>query len=190
MSGNFRKEDLRIIKTRKALLSALSSLLKQYKFSKITVHDICTEALVSRTAFYAHFKDKYDLLQKWLIKTKSEIFIDLRSGKDNMENSICSALRTNAKLIENLLSDANLEQWQLLLDFFSLDDSVLLKPNKESGCDKILSDFFSGGILNLLHAQICEHREMTETEITKAVSCVYGIIKLFLNGEGKYDDKR
>jgi AcrR family transcriptional regulator len=181
MPGNFIKEDLRIIKTRKALFSALSSLLKQYKFSKITVHDICTEALVSRTAFYTHFKDKYDLLQKWLEKIKSELLTDLRSRQEGAERSICSALRIHTKLIENLISDANWEEWQLLLDFFSPDTDTSLKTNKTCDCEKVLSDFFAGGILNLLYVQVRDHRDLSEEEALKAVSYVCGIMKMLMD---------
>ena len=42
--------------------NSLLTLLKGNPFNKITVNDVCTEALVSRSAFYANFKDKYDLL--------------------------------------------------------------------------------------------------------------------------------
>jgi AcrR family transcriptional regulator len=190
MPGNFIKEDLRIIKTRKALFSALSSLLKQYKFSKITVHDICTEALVSRTAFYTHFQDKYDLLQKWLKKIKSGFMTDLRSGQEDAERSICSALRVHMQLIENLISDASWEQWQLLLDFFALDTDSLLKTNKARGCEKILSDFFAGGILNLLYVQVRERRDLSEKDPPQAVAYVYGIIKMFLERGYENDDQR
>ena len=55
-------QDLRVQKTKRALATSLLTLLKVNPFNKITVNDVCTEALVSRSAFYANFKDKYDLL--------------------------------------------------------------------------------------------------------------------------------
>jgi AcrR family transcriptional regulator len=190
MPGNFIKEDLRIIKTRKALFSALSSLLTQYKFSKITVHDICAEGLVSRTAFYTHFKDKYYLLQKWLEATRSALLTELRSDRESARRSICSALRINVKIIENLISDADWEQWQLLLDFFALDAADLLKTNEAHGCEKLLSDFFAGGMLNLLYSQVSEHHDLADEETSKAIYRVYGIIKTLLTGGYKNDDQR
>lgn len=56
------KQDLRIKKTQHLLATTLLSLLEKQSFKKITVNDICTEALVSRSAFYSHFDDKYALL--------------------------------------------------------------------------------------------------------------------------------
>lgn len=57
-----KKQDLRVQKTQRALATSLLTLLKTNPFNKITINDVCTEALVSRSAFYANFKDKYDLL--------------------------------------------------------------------------------------------------------------------------------
>lgn len=54
--------DLRVIKTKRALSESLFNLLSEKLFSAITVNMICDKALVHRTTFYKHFYDKYDLL--------------------------------------------------------------------------------------------------------------------------------
>jgi len=46
-------------------MNAVLKLLNRRNFEKITVNDICEEALVSRATFYAHFNDKYDLFKYW-----------------------------------------------------------------------------------------------------------------------------
>ncbi|MBR6133826.1 MAG: TetR/AcrR family transcriptional regulator C-terminal domain-containing protein [Bacilli bacterium] len=56
------KNDLRVIKTKKILFEALINLMKKESFEKIKVSDICNEALVNRSTFYAHYDDKLDLL--------------------------------------------------------------------------------------------------------------------------------
>lgn len=56
-------EDIRITKNKRSIESALLQLLKEKPFAKITVHDICQLALVSRSTFYAHYVDKYELLE-------------------------------------------------------------------------------------------------------------------------------
>lgn len=45
------KKDLRVVKTQRALIAAMSSLLERHKFKRITVRDICEEAQVSRATF-------------------------------------------------------------------------------------------------------------------------------------------
>ena len=57
-----KKEDKRVTKTKRDLRNALSSLLKVKPYAKITVCDICDEAVVNRMTFYKHYMDKSDLL--------------------------------------------------------------------------------------------------------------------------------
>lgn len=56
------KNDPRSRRTRHLLKSALNDLLAKKKFHEITVQDITAQAEVNRATFYAHFVDKYDLL--------------------------------------------------------------------------------------------------------------------------------
>ena len=57
-----KKNDLRVIKTKKILFDTLLKLMKQKNFEKIKISDICEEALINRSTFYAHYEDKYELL--------------------------------------------------------------------------------------------------------------------------------
>ncbi|ADZ22474.1 AcrR family transcriptional regulator [Clostridium acetobutylicum] len=58
------KMDLRVLKTQKNIKTALCNLLVHKAFKDITVQNICDKALVSRSTFYDHYYDKYDLLSK------------------------------------------------------------------------------------------------------------------------------
>ncbi|MEM7343696.1 MAG: TetR/AcrR family transcriptional regulator [Chloroflexota bacterium] len=53
--------DLRVRRSRKHLIEALCTLVKDRPLQKISVRDITEEAMVNRSTFYAHFVDKYDL---------------------------------------------------------------------------------------------------------------------------------
>jgi len=57
------KLDLRVKRTRNLILRAFSELLAEKGFEAITVQDITQRAEVNRATFYAHFPDKYALLQ-------------------------------------------------------------------------------------------------------------------------------
>lgn len=59
------KFNVRVYKTNKSIYKAFGSLLKKKEFSKITVNNICKNALISKSTFYAHFTDKYDLLSQY-----------------------------------------------------------------------------------------------------------------------------
>lgn len=56
------KLDLRVKKTRQALVQALQELLQEKTFEEISVSALCHRAEIRRATFYKHFKDKYDLL--------------------------------------------------------------------------------------------------------------------------------
>lgn len=57
-----KKTDIRIIKTRRAIQAAFLKLMKEKGFTAVTVKDIIQEAEINRSTFYAHYEDKYDLL--------------------------------------------------------------------------------------------------------------------------------
>lgn len=56
------KVDPRIIRTKKLLVEAFQEVSREKKMSQITVKDITERATVNRATFYAHFTDKYDIL--------------------------------------------------------------------------------------------------------------------------------
>lgn len=72
--------DRRVARTRKTLQHALLALMLKKGYDAITVEDICTEANVGRSTFYAHFTGKEDLkrsgiddhLRKMLIERQRE----------------------------------------------------------------------------------------------------------------------
>ena len=56
------REDPRITRTRNLILNAFIDLLPEKGFQSITVQNITEKAKVNRATFYAHFPDKYALL--------------------------------------------------------------------------------------------------------------------------------
>ena len=64
--GNLLEKELtndpRAKRTRRLLQDALSDLMHKKKFHEISVQDITAQAEINRATFYAHFVDKYELL--------------------------------------------------------------------------------------------------------------------------------
>lgn len=58
--------DPRVKRTRKLLQQALMDLLQEQSFAGISIQDITERATVNRATFYAHFPDKYALLDSVL----------------------------------------------------------------------------------------------------------------------------
>ena len=66
MEREIRSIDPRVKRTRKLLQQALMELLKEKNFAHINILDITERATVNRATFYAHFPDKYALLDSML----------------------------------------------------------------------------------------------------------------------------
>lgn len=58
------KNDLRYIKTEKIIKDSFKKCVAEHGFEKVTVSMLCEEGIISRNAFYLHFTDKYDLLER------------------------------------------------------------------------------------------------------------------------------
>lgn len=62
MSPNEEKLDPRVKRTRQMILQAFSELVEEKGFQGLNVQDITEKAGINRATFYAHFPDKYALL--------------------------------------------------------------------------------------------------------------------------------
>lgn len=51
--------------TKRALAASMKKLMLKKPFDKLTIHDVCADADISRRSFYRYFRDKYDLLS-WI----------------------------------------------------------------------------------------------------------------------------
>ena len=75
MGGNMTKKekDIRYYRTKKRMNDAMIELLKIKNFNQITVKDICEKATISRSGFYLHYMDKYDLVEKYQLELMKQI---------------------------------------------------------------------------------------------------------------------
>src|SRR3979411_2789711 len=65
--------DRRITRTREVLQHALTSLILKKGYEAITIQDICDEANVGRSTFYAHYTSKDDLKRKGFEHLRKEL---------------------------------------------------------------------------------------------------------------------
>lgn len=105
--NNIRKEDRRILRTRKALNQAMAELVKEKGYESVTVEDITTRANLGRTTFYLHYKDKEDLLLENLESQLSKLVSDitqhplifwLRENENSLINTIFKSVKENSDI--------------------------------------------------------------------------------------------
>jgi AcrR family transcriptional regulator len=63
--------DPRVKRTRRMILQAFGELLAEKNFESISVQDVTDKAEINRATFYAHYVDKYELLDRWI----SQVFM-------------------------------------------------------------------------------------------------------------------
>jgi AcrR family transcriptional regulator len=81
------KLDPRIRRTRDLLHGALRQLLQQKEFDKISVQDIAEAATLNRATFYAHYSDKFALLEE----TIRVSFLELLGQRKVRFDGTCSS---------------------------------------------------------------------------------------------------
>lgn len=64
MSLSAERIDPRVRRTRELLVKAFAELLGEKSFDDITINDVTERATVNRATFYAHFRDKYAILNQ------------------------------------------------------------------------------------------------------------------------------
>lgn len=69
----YKMGDRRVIKTKKAIIKALSELIEEKGFNNITIKDLTEKADINRGTFYLHYEDKYDMLKS----IEKDIFEDI-----------------------------------------------------------------------------------------------------------------
>lgn len=103
------KKDPRVMRTCRLIQDAFLSLAAQKDFESITVKEITDRASVNRATFYAHFEDKYALLDHLV----SDAFIKSASGR----------IKPDADLTEGTLKE-------LILIVCDYQDSINLSCKK------------------------------------------------------------
>lgn len=178
MPNYMERENIKSVKTERALNVAMFSLLANRNFGKITVSDICEEALISRATFYTHFIDKYDWLKYWLTYLRPDS-LHKDDPYDLIEKKINEFIIKNASVIQNLVYGANDETLRILLDFIlhlfrfegAKNEREITTPKYE-----VLSNFFSGGLL--FYSQWLVQNKF-QSEVAPMNIYIYDIIKHF-----------
>lgn len=99
--------------TRMVLKDSLMELMKEKPINKITIKELCENADINRTTFYAHYTDQYDLLRKiedealaWA-KDAINILVGKTDKHETMKvlEGICQYFAENSKHLQVLMSE-------------------------------------------------------------------------------------
>lgn len=97
------KNDLRYIKTEKIIKESFKKCVEEHGFEKTTVSMICEEGLISRNAFYLHFTDKYDLLERLFDEFRASLL--KKYGQNITESVLKNDVLSSTKLYAETLME-------------------------------------------------------------------------------------
>ncbi|WP_077856846.1 TetR/AcrR family transcriptional regulator, partial [Clostridium beijerinckii] len=129
------EKDPRAIRTKNLIKESFVQLLEEKDFKYITIKDITTKATINRATFYAHYLDKYILLEELVIDCFEEM----------LPIEILSATDLNEEIIKELiffLYEYNISFYQKRkIDSTSIASTVdnLLKYKIDNLIEKILN---------------------------------------------------
>ena len=151
-------------KTRHMLAGALMRLLEKRSFRKISVGDICREAMVSRSAFYMHYADKYELLSDTmdeLLRLKSE------EGRgrtlEQQMTELLENIQTDQRMFHNMfMADLSQEMLDIFTGTFESVVRERLRQLERAGVYlpgpiPMVASFYAGGLANVVMSWIREN---------------------------------
>lgn len=175
-----KEENLKVKKTKLALQTALATLLEQKSFANITVNDICTQAMVSRSTFYLHFADKYMLLEYCLLQIKNSIFES--RGDNTLQEQLLAVLiqiEKHVKVFRHLLrTNTDTELMDILRHSFQQDFEKLLTknsaaPGKPMPMPELVCAFYAGGLSSVIMLWIQNKMPYSPNEVAE---CLYQLL--------------
>ncbi|EJE97558.1 TetR/AcrR family transcriptional regulator [Liquorilactobacillus mali] len=172
-------KDLRYQKTKTAILRAIEKLLQNKDFEKISIKDICEEAQVSRSAFYLHYTDKYDLAKQCqleLIETanmliKERVIVKRKDLMLTMLNLLLGKERVMALLISSHGSSEIQENIRQVMrenmrkNILPLTDLKFEGPTEE----RYFLSFFSNALFGIIQEWINSGQKESPEEIVALV---------------------
>lgn len=174
------KKDLRIIKTKIALYSALEKLMKDKPFEEIKVADICTIALINRSTFYAHYTDKYELFSEYINTLKDALGEELKKNT-NINNTKEYYLELIKILLDHIeekkgtyLSIMINNKNSITMDILDevITKTIINQINNEKNKipNDIISKFYIGGVTNICMEWLKYDNKYTKEEIISYIN--------------------
>lgn len=179
-----KKEDMRTVRTKKALKKAMTILMLKESIETISVTDICKEAEINRVTFYTHYTDKYELLHELLHdivliidKENQMYYLKNQTGdiiKDytaTISHSIYKVCFENKNLIKSLSKQEN-------TIFITMVEDIIIKEGlkvfnrlgdqiNNNFPPKFTINFLLGGFSKLIFDYALNEKNLTEVEFFK-----------------------
>jgi AcrR family transcriptional regulator len=155
------KLDPRVKRTRNLILQAFSDLLAEKEFESISVQDVTDRAEINRATFYAHFQDKYALLDRSI----TEMF------RKEIEKRMLDACHYTPRNLRSLIL--------VVCEFLSRLHSDCAQPHQQF--ESLVEGTIKKQLFELLSYWLgqSETRISTEIPATVATWAIYGLASYY-----------
>ncbi len=168
-----KKENQRIMLTKKLIQDALLKLLQSTELNCISIRQLCEKAGINRTTFYHHYGSQYDVL-----KEMSQNYVR------DIEEAIQSAQAADCDAIQNAIEFV----FQYMEDHLALS-RILLNSNSDLDFPNEL--FSIPGIMELMVQYIPKEvdPQLKQSIILFAISGSYHLLREWINKDERLSAK-
>lgn len=163
-------------RTKLRLRNAMIQLLREKPFDKITTTELVKCAKISRSSFYTHYQDKYDMIdhyQKIFFNTIQYIF-DKNNGDVHATILEAYTLLNNNEIYAVLLSENGSQDiHQFLISKFKnlLENAFVVKNPRRKGLGKVelsyVTTFLANAIFGFTQAWLRRNKKETPEQMTE-----------------------
>ena len=161
MLPNEEKLDPRVKRTRSLILQSFGDLLAEKSFDAISVQDVTERAQINRATFYAHFQDKYALLDYAI----NQMFMQ------EIEKRTLNACHYTPENLRNLII--------AVCEFLAHLHSDCVQPHQQF--ESLVETQIKKQVYDLLTLWLKQTKTLIATEIpaTVATWAIYGLASLW-----------
>lgn len=179
-----KKEDIRIVRTKRDLADSLLELLEVKSFDKISVKEICENALISKLTFYNNFKNKEELMKYIFSRTTFSTFENLRKKYLGEANKAISYFDILVSLVNLFYDDNSLFRKIIQNDkeksvytslYYFIKEMIptLVSDEKaylvENIPMEIISSYYAGALSGLLYSMTLETFNVSNEQMAKYI---------------------
>ena len=149
------REDLRTLKTKRAIEEAFLELVTEKDFSSVKITEIAERAEVNRNTIYLHYSSKEGIVSKIVERTFAQEFNELdindfikvgsKKEAKRLFNLVYQVLQKNERAYRLILADSSMAGHMMLtvrsLSFLTID-SIADNPQNQIVFDYILNGVF------------------------------------------------
>lgn len=169
------KNNRRVLVTKKILKESLLQLMKEKPISKISIKEICDLSEMSRSTFYLHYQDQFELLtdiENEVLDKSFESLSDLEGAFNTIESieSFLNYIRTNKETFGVLLCQSDTADFQeAIINKIQAHVKDSVSDFNEMTTDKYVFVFLMNGSINVLRTWIKNDFDMPIPDLAKLI---------------------